>query len=335
MGWWAFGRWALASGVAAAFLSACGGAQVPTIPQGASAQSAVHRASSSSGDLFYIVSALYLTIMSYPRGKVIARISGHYGDSEVCSDPNNGNVFVVNGVTVDEYAHGGTTPIATLTPPSGQALAGCQVDPTTGNLAVETYQESGPPGVLIWANAQGYPTWYVGKAFRCCWGGGATYDGSGNLYLNGNDIHERFRLVELQAGHSDFRVLEYPKGVFDFAIFPPVMQWDGKYLVFQENEYSGYGNALYQVRPRGRKSKVVNTLHLQGQGMNRDFELYDGLLFSFYKYEKGSGDHAVAVWHYPKAGKPFERFYGVKNGDYADSLSLTLSVAPSRSRIRK
>ncbi|MGB8909645.1 MAG: hypothetical protein WCC84_12950 [Candidatus Cybelea sp.] len=318
---------------AAAFFVGCGGTQSSTraVPQ--SAQTTA-QASGSYGDLLYVTSVPYLTILSYPEGKVVPRISGNYGNSEVCSDPNDGNVFVVNGLNVDEYAHGGTTPIATLTPPPGQELDGCAVDATTDNLAVLTYQQGGPSGVLIWVNAQGYPTWYHDKQFSS-WGGGFVYDGSGNLFLNGNNVHERFRLVELQAGHSDFKLIQYPQGTFDFAIFPPAMQWDGTYLVFQENEYSGYGNVLYQLQVTGHKSKIVNTLHLLRQSMDREFVLRDGLLFGFYKHERNFSNYAIAVWHYPKAGRPFDHFYGVKNGHYGNWPQLTLSVAPSRSRIHR
>ncbi len=46
------------------------------VPQGAmQAQSRAHKASGSSGDLLYIASVPYLTIMSYPQGKVVTRIS--------------------------------------------------------------------------------------------------------------------------------------------------------------------------------------------------------------------------------------------------------------------
>ncbi len=311
-------------------IAGCGVSQsgLAAMPHGITADAREHPASGSSGDLLYVTSVPYLTIMSYPEGKIVARISGDYGNSEVCSDPNNGNVFVVNGVNIDEYAHGGTTPIATLTPPSGQALDGCAVDATTGNLAALTYQQEGSPGVLIWPKAQGNPTWYSEKRFRS-FAGSLVYDGSGNLFWNGTNRYERFRLLELQAGHTEFKVIEYPRGTFDFAVYPPALQWDGRYLVFQENEYSGYGNALYQVRVTGHQCNIVKTLRLLRQSMDRNFELRGGLLFGFYKRQRHFSNDAVAVWHYPEAGKPFDHFYGIRNGHYANFPTLTVSVSPS------
>jgi len=321
---------ALCLSVAFALLTGCGGSQPPigtsVQPRGAAAQVNVRRASGSSGDLLYVTSVPDLTILSYAQGKVVARISGNYSNSTICSDPNNGNVFVVNPGDIEEYAHGGTTPIATLSDPSEYTyLAGCAVDPTTGNLAVAT---GFPGGVLIWSNAQGNPTWYGSRKFRSCLD--PIYDSSGNLFVNANNIHERFRLAELQAGHTDFNIIDYPKGSgVDFAIFPPAMQWDGQYLAFQENEYSGYGNVLFQVRVNGRRSKIVNTSHLLRQSQDRNYVLHDGLLFGLYNRERDGSDYAVAVWKYPKGGKPMDHFYGVKNGPYANYPQLTLSVAPS------
>jgi|SRR5580700_2457301 hypothetical protein len=316
--------------VIVALLAGCGGAQSDSLPQSTSGfQSRAYQASGSYGDLLYIVSVPYLTIMSYPQGKVVARISGDYGNSTLCSDHNTGNVFVSNETNINEYAHGGTTPVATLTPPPGQYLGQCAVDPTTGDLAVSTFNQTGPPGVLIWPNAQGSAVFYPEKKFRAI--DAPVYDGSGDLYLNGANKSGIFRLVELAAGHTDFKVIQYPLGGFDFRVYPPgSFQWDGKYLVFIENEYSGYGNGLYQLQVTGDKSKIVSEAHLLNEGFDRAFVLDYGSLLGFYKREERSNNYAVASWHYPKGGKPFSHFYGVKNGPYSNRPQLTLSIEPSQ-----
>lgn len=320
---------ALSVGASAAFFTACSGSHAvfgtPGVaPQGAMA--AVHSNSGSYGDLLYVTSVPDLTILSYPQGKVVARISGNYGNSTICSDPNNGNVFVLNPGNIEEYTHGGTTPIATLSyPPGYDYIDDCAVDPTTGNLAAAT---GFPGGVLIWSKAQGNPTWYGDRKFRSCLD--PIYDSSGNLFVNADNVHERFRLAKLRAGNTDFSIIDYPKGSgIDFAIFPPAMQWDGQYLAFQENEYSGYGNVLFQVRVNGRRSKIVNTSHLLRQSRDRNYILHGGFLFGLYNRERNDNDYAIAVWKYPKGGKPIDHFYGVKNGPYANNPQLTLSVGPS------
>jgi hypothetical protein len=76
-----------------------------------------------------------------------------------CADAN-GDVFIVESLSINEYAHGGTQPIATLSDPSGYGF-GCAVDPTTGNLAVvndgSRYIST---DVLIYHNASGEPVGY-------------------------------------------------------------------------------------------------------------------------------------------------------------------------------
>ena len=74
-----------------------------------------------------------------------------------------GNVFVTNSFKgqILEYAHGGTTPIATLSDPN-QYPIDCAVDPTTGNLAVTNYfAKTGPGSVAIYQGAQGAPLFYA------------------------------------------------------------------------------------------------------------------------------------------------------------------------------
>src|ERR1700688_4758776 len=132
-----FTRYALYSSVAAAMLAGCGGSQAPIGAPDAMAQSRAiaqaraHRA--SSGALIYATGGCGGTcILSYPQGKLVGSFSTFGGG--VCSDAQ-GNVFLTHNGTVYEFAHGGTTPIATLSLP-GNSAVGCSVDPVTGNLAV-------------------------------------------------------------------------------------------------------------------------------------------------------------------------------------------------------
>ncbi len=59
---------------------------------------------------------------------------------------------------INEYAHGGTSIIQTLTPPSNYVnLGGCSVDPTTSNLAVSASNTSGLGAILITPALMGAP----------------------------------------------------------------------------------------------------------------------------------------------------------------------------------
>ena len=72
-----------------------------------------------------------------------------------CSD-SHGDVFITDafGSNIQEFAHGGTTPIANLSD-VGEEASGCAVDSVTGNLAVTNYY---PGNVAIYKNAEGTPT---------------------------------------------------------------------------------------------------------------------------------------------------------------------------------
>ena len=144
----------VAAGVLAAFPLA--GAVAPT------SKASAHKPSGSYGDLLYVSTKKNIVVLTYPQLKTVATLPVYYAWTYLCSDPHNGNIFALDGGsgTITVYAHGGTTPIATLAVPSGyQVLGDCAVDPTTGNLAVPTdgpYQEEG--AVVIFTGGQGVGT---------------------------------------------------------------------------------------------------------------------------------------------------------------------------------
>ncbi len=139
-----FGRDALCVGAAFVILNGCGGpSQVAQAGAAmvSDASAPTHLASgrswmlpgTSSGDLIYAVGGCNGTcVLSYPTGKLVGNIAT--GGAAICSDAE-GNIFIPEDSAVEEYAHGGTTPVATLSLPGGLA-AGCGVDPNTNNLAV-------------------------------------------------------------------------------------------------------------------------------------------------------------------------------------------------------
>lgn len=180
------GKYALSGGVAVALLAGCGGSQLPIGAAGPARPTpvAVARASAqrgwmlqraTSGDLVYASekvsaygSAVY--VYSYPGGELVGELtdfpSGYYPQG-LCTD-SSGDVFVTTNQNLKsesqsniyEYAHGGTSPLATLSDP-GWAL-GCAVDPTTGDLAVANASTAGGGSgdVAIYQNARGNPAVY-------------------------------------------------------------------------------------------------------------------------------------------------------------------------------
>ncbi|HEY6620667.1 MAG TPA: hypothetical protein VIY68_14050 [Steroidobacteraceae bacterium] len=139
-----------ASAIAAVglLLAACGGSsQSAAIPTAASSvrqigqhgKSWMLREAKSDNLLYLTFGCGGSCIVSYPTGKLVGTLSG-VGDGAPCVD-SIGNVYIPQQSQLQEYAHGGITPIATFN--AGGFIGGCSVDATTGSVAV-VYVNNGP-----------------------------------------------------------------------------------------------------------------------------------------------------------------------------------------------
>ena len=72
-----------------------------------------------NGDLVYVSTAKAIQVLTYPDMKIVQSLPAPYAYSAICSDPNNGNIYIAAGTEVVVYAHGGTQPTAILNPPTG------------------------------------------------------------------------------------------------------------------------------------------------------------------------------------------------------------------------
>ena len=152
-------------------------------------------------------------VFSYPQGKLHGTLTGFNEPAGECAD-RAGDVFIVDGFAneVYEYAHGGKTPIATLSEP-GEFPLGCSVDPSTGNLAVANYcsgasgQCTGPGSLAIYLDAKGSPTQYADpKLSHVDFCG---YDAQGNLFVDGNGINgHAFAFAEFLEAIPGCRILK-------------------------------------------------------------------------------------------------------------------------------
>jgi hypothetical protein len=208
----------------------------------------------SNGDLVYgSHSCGGLCVFSYPRLKQVGSVTIPSGTAGyLCSDAH-GNVFVLpagtSGGTIYEYAHGGTTPVATLSDsgPNAGTTRGCSVDSTTGNLAVTNNNPSYGSNVAVYAGASGSPTVYpTGPNITDT--GGCGYDDAGNLYIVGADAGKKFSLGELPNGSNALTWLKGPRQVSDFGH----VQWVGKRMYL---ESPSAAPKIYRVLIAGSKYK--------------------------------------------------------------------------------
>lgn len=189
-------------------------------------------------------------------GKLVGQITGFTLPEGQCIDAS-GNVYIVDNYTsiVYEFAHGGTTPIASVHDAYGHPI-GCSIDRTTGNVAVaNSYGFNGASGgIEVFAGGLGgAQTFYTDPNLFWMWPPG--YDPNGNLFVEGGTPSAN-GFAELPKGSATFIELSglhlgRPGGV----------QWDGHYLAASDEYYHGT-TAIYRVTISGSSVSVVRTTEL-------------------------------------------------------------------------
>jgi hypothetical protein len=314
---------------AAALLVGCGESQPPIGAQGAMPQSrviATHSGSwmlsqAKSEELVYVsvMRPADVIVLSYPQLNVVGELQdvGQYG---LCSD-RSGNVFVPSwdssssdGV-VYEFAHGGSTPTATLSEGKDFFPVGCSVDPTTGNLAVTN--SVGPVScydpIAVFPGAQAPPTLVCPKyAVAFC-----GYDDKGDLYIDGRGERNRFVFAELRKGSSNLEPIAL-KG--HGLQHDDQVQWDGKHITIEE----GVSPRIYALEITGTKAKIIaTTTFARAHKATQSWIVGRRVFLPFGTVQ---GETKLGVWRYPGGGNPLAFKLHVGNA----LRGVTVSAAPSR-----
>lgn len=306
-----FGHLALSLAAAVAIFAACGGRQAEIPPGTPDAPgSALQREarSSAGGPLLYVARGHdTISIVSLRDGKAVAQITGYGYPTGICSDPA-GNIWVPNYRSssndhyhVDEFAHGGTKAIVELRAPNGVQLAGCAVDPSSGDLVAVAYNT-----VLIWRGARkGKPVRYS-VDFAPLF---AAYDNAGNLFITGwaGGSDWWFVMAELPNGSAKFRNIHLDKHIGE----PGDVQWDGKYVVVSTAVSRRTGNPfgqfwvarLYRLQISGSTGHVEQIV--EPRGLKESFRA--GMLFALQGRSiiglSGKRREDLGTWPYPAGGK--------------------------------
>jgi hypothetical protein len=260
----AFRRYALTIGIAAALLAGCATQRLADTPppaadagfEAAATSDAIagtmphfvagakrpdHRTSRMLPGAKNVKKLLYISdwstndvyVYDYNKGTLEGQITGLNDPYGQCVD-KKGNVWVVayGGSAVSEFAHGGTQAVKTLT--TGYQPMGCSVDPTTGNLAV-----AGSESVDVFVHARGKAHGYQNHVCFPFWAPG--YDGAGNLYVEAL----LYGSAKPLSGYTDPLACELPHGGrslrgvhLSFGIYYPAsVMWDGKHLTLSDQDY--------------------------------------------------------------------------------------------------
>jgi len=313
----ALSRYLLATAIAATLLSGCAGAKSslaptnPIAPSKVTAQSRVP-GSQTHRDLLYVSSSANgnVAVYTFPRRQFVATLSNlNTNGSGECVDAA-ADVFITtydqNGAsTIYEYAHGGTTPIATLADP-GRAW-GCSVDPTTGNLAVSNsidYSSSNPYAghgdVALYTAAQGSPTMYYNSSSEFAALAFCGYDGQGNLYLSAIDANNPGKggLLRFSGGSNPFSVVSVSTPVYGAL----AVQWDGAYVTLASTaDAAGHGPVtVYRLSISGSVATVAGTTTIIGAQKGVQTWIQGQNIVGINGGNRHRGD--VSSWRYPAGG---------------------------------
>jgi hypothetical protein len=300
-------------------LAACGaggGNTTPALSIGTSSRSWMN-SHAKSGDLMYVSNTVgggsgtaRVTVYSLPSMKLVGTLTGFKDPQGECVD-KAGDVYVTD-ITLDEvfeYAHGGTSPIKTLSDASG-APVGCAVNPLTGDLAVSNFYDfSGSGGILIYPGGSGNPTQYdnpnIYYYYLPC------YDNKGDLFVVG--LNGGFRsptLAELSTASDSFTTITLNQSIGD----PGDVQWHGKYLAVGDQSV----NEIYQFKIAGSSGKLKGTTDLGDAEDVFQFWIVGNEVIG----ADNEGDD-VGFWPYPAGGSPIKTL----NTDVSFPEGVTLSKA--------
>jgi hypothetical protein len=260
-----------------------------------------------------------VTVFSYPGFKRVGVLQGFKSPAGLCSDPRNGDVYVVDTNSLDlfKYRHGATKPVKTLSM-FGYFPFGCAVDPTSGNIAVASYsaQPSGPGALSIFRRGAFFPTNYTDPAFNAYFF--CSYDDHGNIFVDGadaNSYHTEF--AELPQGSTTFKAIRLDKVIG----FPGGVQWDGTYMAVAD----AMSRILYRFKISGSRGKSVGALRFKADRSTLLHEFWiQGRAIAMPYGTVSREVRSVGRWPYPSGG-PLTRSIALPHA--AELVGVTVSLA--------
>jgi hypothetical protein len=361
-----FGRYGAGTCLAAAILAACGSGTSGFDPSGApsghqtglTALSALREAAltmprfvapvlhtdrgqswmrpdkSEKTALFYVGdwSTNDVFAYDYKSGKQVGQLTGLSDPYGMCVDAK-GDIYIANfgNGTVEEYAHGGTSPINTYSP--GGAPIGCAVD-SKGDLAATSFD---PAAVTVYAGGDpSKATTYSDKLCEYLWTMG--YDNKGDLVGIGES--SSIVICAVLAGSKTMTTLAYDSGSGVTIDFPGGTTWDGKYLALSDQEAGGgFEGGIVQARLKGKRLVYVGKTVLDDNCFGDYVDLVNpfiaGKTNALWNGEQGNavvgpnlwcqdaGTSQVGYWHYPSGGNPFKTLGSPPANPYGAGVSIS------------
>ena len=269
--------------------------------------SASWRSRNANADLLYVsdLGTNAVDVYSYPALQSQGTLTGFKAPHGICVD-KAGDVFITNtGMSqILEYAHGGTTPIATLDD-AGFSPVACAIDPKSGDVAVANLtvsRGSGEGNLAIYPAGGGAATTYTAPNvyfYYAC-----TYDAKGDLFVDGSTQHvNAFGLAEMPRGAGAFSPVTLDQSIET----PGGLAWKRNHLVVDDQGIASDGSTIFEFTVANGYGTEVGVT-----------PLYDSIDVAEFAFEGGSviGPDAsgiVYIWRYPPGGSPRKALGGFGN----------------------
>jgi len=241
----------------------------------------------------YISNFYSSTILSfdYPKSdSSTGTISADEPQGE-CSQTGKKTWWQVNSGSddIDEFAYGGTSPIKSVSESTGEA-AGCSVS-SKGDLAVSLL---GTSDIVIFTGGTGSGT-VVADGMSSTYF--IAYDPKGDLFVDGITESDTYGMSEMAAGSSSFTTVTLP----NTPLFPGGLQWDGKYMTFNDQE----AHDIYQYSVSGDVATLKGTVSLGGTSDCVQTWISGKLVFC-----PDAGNENATVFKYPAGGSAIATLSG-------------------------
>ncbi|HEY3675626.1 MAG TPA: hypothetical protein VGK84_06500 [Candidatus Tumulicola sp.] len=248
--------------------------------------------------MLYVTGGSDVDIYTWPELRTAGVLSGFQQTTGACVD-SSGNVWIVDAFAFKlyEYAHGGTTPIATLDDPTAFPDS-CSVSKRDGNLAVGNVYDGNEGSLTVYKHASGAGTVYYDTAVDVV--GPVVYAPNGNIFLIGRTgltyyvqklVRKQFKTVSIKS-----------------PIITPSMglQYQKSELTIGEQSKTASTATIFRIDEHG---KVTGRTTLQQTTQGLQYEIRDGkVICACY------GNESVQVYEYPEGGAPIKavtRFKGL------------------------
>lgn len=265
-------------------------------------------------------------VYDYPSGTEVGDLTGMDEPSGQCVDAR-GDVYVTNSGSgeTDEFAHGGTAPIATFN--SKGYPAGCSVD-AAGDLAVTNTETPISGGnIYVWTGGKGHPKTYQ-EQHACYYLWAASYDDQGNLVAQAE--YDRSGTVVICAvlkGAKRMTVLPF-NATIEYA---GDTTWDGKYFAL---DVQGDTTSIIRATLRGSKLIEKGVTNLYGNCRENYLDIVQPFIVGAKNtpLNRTQGTQvvggnllcsdAVDIWKYPAGGSPHSELESAPAYPVGESVSI-------------